>query len=183
MFLIHKDSQDKLRNVSTVKELQKFILGQGAWWADVPVLTNAGLNVVKASSYDSLFPMLQNKHIDIFPRGANEIFAEYNNHKTKEVDLVIENNLILAYPLSFFFMVKKDANGEKLKARLQLGLQRMKADGSFDKAYQDLKKATLTGLQMKGRTVIRIDNPNYGPAVYMRDQKDMWDTLETETRK
>ena len=183
IFLIRKDTQAKLASVRSVKDLQEYSVGQGVWWADVPVLTHAGLNVVKSTSYDSLFPMLLNKHIDLFPRGANEVLGEYTNHKTKSPDLAIEDHLILAYPLSFYFMVRKDADGEKLKARLMLGLQRLKADGSFDKAYAELKKAALSGLQLKGRTVIRIDNANYGPAVYMRDQKDMWDTLEAETRK
>lgn len=183
LFLIHKDAQEKLATVNTLKDLQAFSMGQAGWWADVAVLNNAGLNVVKATSYDGLFPMLQNKHIDLFPRGANEVLSEYNAHKTKKPELVIENHLALVYPQSFYFMVRKDADGEKLKARLLLGLQRLRADGSFDRAYQELKKAALTGLNLKGRTVIRIDNPSYGPAIYMRDQKDMWDTLEAESRK
>lgn len=183
VFLVHKDTQARLAKVATLADLKAFSMGQGATWADAGILAGAGLDVVKTSSYEGLFPMLQNKRFDLFPRAVTEVMAEHAQYRSSAPDLVVDDGLLLAYPLSFYFMVRKGPQGERLHKRLALGLQRMRADGSFERMYQEFKRSSLAGLSLKGRRLIRIDNPGYAGPAYARGENGYWDNLAAELRR
>jgi ABC-type amino acid transport substrate-binding protein len=182
VFLIHKDSQAKLAQVSTVDDLRAFRIGQGLGWDDLAILAQARMQLVQGTSYDGLFQMLELKRFDLFPRGINEVQAEYRQHRSTEPDLAIDDALLLFYPLSRYFAVKKGPEGDALKARLVLGLARLRADGGMDKMYAEFKKEVLRGLPLKGRKLIRIDNPSYTLPIYGLDKKEYWDTLSSELK-
>jgi len=40
----------------------------------------------------------------------------------------------------------------------------------------------LRGLPLKGRKLIRIDNPSYTLPIYGLDKKEYWDTLSSELK-
>ncbi|SDP73321.1 hypothetical protein SAMN05216303_106319 [Rhodoferax sp. OV413] len=182
VFLIHSDTQARLAQVSTLDDLRAFRIGQGLGWDDLAILAQARMQVVQGASYDGLFQMLERKRFDLFPRGINEVLAEYRQHRSTEPDLAIDDALLLYYPLSRYFAVKKGPEGDALKARLALGLARLRADGGMDRMYAGFKKEVLRGLPLKGRKLIRLDNPSYAQPVYGLDKKEYWDALTAELR-
>lgn len=175
--LTHRALLPALAKVRTLDDLRAFSIGQGAVWVDADILSQAGLKVLRSSTYDGLFPMVQNRRVDLFPRGANEIRGEALSHRETEPDLVVEPTLVLAYPLSFYYMVRKDGAGRQLKARLLLGLQRMRANGSLDRMFNEMKAQVLAGLDVKSRRIIRIGNPLYNKPFYMTAHPELWDDI------
>ena len=173
----HRALLPALAKVRTLDDLRAFSFGQGAVWVDADILSRAGLKVLRSSTYEGMFPMVQNRHVDLLPRGANEIRGEALRHRETEPDLVVEPNLVLAYPLSFYYMVRKDEAGRQLKARLLLGLQRMRANGTLDRMFNEMKGQVLAGLDVKSRRIIRIGNPLYNKPYYMTAHPELWDDI------
>ncbi|APW39884.1 hypothetical protein RD110_23955 [Rhodoferax koreense] len=181
VLLIHKDTQARLAGVRTLADLRAFTVGQGLGWADIDILANAQLRVVSGRNYEGLFDMLAGKRFDIFPRGINEVVAEYQRHRTAEPALAIDRSLLLAYPLARYFLVSQSPEGQRLRRRLELGLERLRADGRMEKMYTAFKKDILHGLDLRGRRLIRIANPAYEQPMYRLHEAGYWDTLEAET--
>jgi hypothetical protein len=95
--LIVKGDQARFDSVRTVDDLKRFTVGQGIGWGDVAIYNQNGFKVVVAN-YDQLFPMLEARRFDLFPRGVGEVFHEYDTRKLREPNLAIEQHLLIEYP-------------------------------------------------------------------------------------
>lgn len=175
LMLIHRDTQERLRRVKTARDLAAFSIAQGAYWIDADVLEAAGLRVVRSNSYLGMFDMIENKNVDLLPRGANEILAEYRDHSKRLPGLVMDEAVALVFPMSFYFIVANTPSGHQIRERVLEGLKSMAADGSFERSYERLKRKSLEGVALQGRTIIRLPNPFYDKRDYMVGQPDMWD--------
>jgi len=175
LLLIHRDMQARLRQVKTLEDLKAFSIVQGAYWIDADILEAAGLRVVRSTSYLGMFDMIANRNVDLFSRGANEILAEYRDHSARLPGLVMDEALGLVFPMSFYFIVANTPAGHQIRQRLLEGLEAMVADGSFERSYQLLKRKSLEGVPVQGRTVIRLANPFYDKPDYMVGRRGMWD--------
>lgn len=175
LMLIHRDTQARLREVRTRQDLRAFSIAQGAWWIDADILEAAGLNVVRSTSYPGMFDMVAHRNVDLLPRGANEILAEYRSHSVRLPELAMDDALALVFPMSFYFIVADNPTGQLIRKRLLEGLESMVADGSFERSYQTLKRKSLQGIQLRGRTVIRLPNPFYDKPDYRVGVPGMWD--------
>ncbi|EWH11860.1 hypothetical protein DS2_01703 [Catenovulum agarivorans DS-2] len=175
LFIIRKGEQQRFNGIDSLSALRQFKVGQGRQWADTQVLESAGLDVVTAMKYDGLFYMLEGGRFDAFPRGVHEPFAEVSKHS--ELNLTVEKNLLLVYPLAAYFFVAKD--NAKLAQTIETGLMEMIDDGSFDKFfYQNPMVAqALENAQLANRTVFRIDNPNM-PPLTPYDNEKLWFKIE-----
>lgn len=178
--LIHHESQEQISQIKSFDDLRRFAIGQDAVWLDAKIMEAAGLKVVLSSNYDGLFPMLNSRRIDLFTRGANEVLGELRVKQEEFPDLRIEETLLISYQMSFYFLVKKDATGQRIKERLVLGLERMVEDGSFDRYYSDLKRIAFEGIGMQNRRVIQIPNHFYSRPEYLTDRASAWDDLSLE---
>ena len=177
LLLIHRDTQARLRTVNTADDLKAFSIVQGAYWIDSDILEAANLRVMRSNSYLGMFDMIQNKNVDLFPRGANEILAELRHHKVRLPALAMDDSLALVFPMSFYFIVANTERGHRIRERVLEGLNIMVSDGSFEHAYQALKAKALQGVGLQGRTVIRLANPYYDQPEYMVERREMWDEL------
>jgi ABC-type amino acid transport substrate-binding protein len=128
LFLIRKEDQAKFDQVKNLDDLRRLSAGSGLQWPDTAILRENGLPVVTTMHYEALFPMLALKRFDYFPRGIYEVFGEADVH-AKE-GLVIEKTLMIHYDLPFYFFVNK--GNTALADRLERGLNKALADGSFD---------------------------------------------------
>lgn len=181
LFLIRAGTQAKLSTVRALADLKPFSFGAGARWADVEILRAAGLTVEPGESYEGLFLMLGVGRFDLFSRGVNEIAVELSDNKTRIPDLVIEQNLMLHFPLARYFFVNATPEGEKLARRVEDGLRRLANNGEFERRYQLFKKKSLTGISLSGRRVIRINNPLLPPETPLA-QTELWDNLSKELK-
>jgi hypothetical protein len=127
--LIDKDRQAKIDEVKTLKDLQRLTFGRGVGWGDLDLYRDNGIQVAQAD-YDSLFKMVAAGRFDLFPRGIGEIFPEYARYAAGNPTLRIGTNLLFYYPRPYyFFFNQRDA---ALRIRVEAGLRKMLADGSFD---------------------------------------------------
>lgn len=181
LFLTKTQTQQRLNQVRTLQDLQQFSIGQGINWIDSDILRNAGLNVVTGPNYDSLFAMLGANRFDLFSRGINEIGMEFNFATGQHLDLAIERNLMLYYPLPRYFFFSRTPEGDRLARRVNEGLRMLLKNGKFDKRYQAFKRSILVDLQLAGRRIFRIQNPYLSAATPLAE-RELWDTLDAELK-
>lgn len=181
LFLIQKPLQQRLDKVRTLKDLQAFSIGQKSQWVDVAILQAAGLTVVEALDYESLFHMLPAGRFDLLSRGVNEIQQEWDVRQPDNPALAIERSLLLYYPLPRYFFFAPTPEGRHLARRVTEGLERMRASQEFERLYQAYKREILSGLDLRGRRLLRIANPQL-PAQTPLGQAAYWDELQAERR-
>jgi len=154
--LIDAKNQATLDRVNTLADLKKFKLGMGIGWVDLNVLKANDLNVVTAN-YDALFAMTARDRFDLFPRGINEVFNEYDQRHAIYPNLAIEKNLLIYYPWPYYFFVNK--NNRQLAERIQVGLEVMIDDGSFNRIFMKFNGAAIRRANLGSRRVIQLKNP------------------------
>lgn len=180
LFLIMPETQQKLDEVRTLAELQRFTIGQSSSWTDVRVLEAAGFRLVLADAYAPLFGMLAARRFDLFARGAIEIESEWAGARAAYPGLAIEKRFLLLYPMPRYFFVPRTPEGERMAQRIDDGLQRLRRSGEFERRYQAWKKLVLKDLKLSGRIVFRLPNPELSAAAPLADAY-WWDDLAQET--
>jgi hypothetical protein len=136
VFLIRREMQRRLDRVRTLEDLKQFSIGQtDDYWTDVAILRNSGFKVVAGDRYEGLFSMLSAGRFDLFSRSVAEVADELQTRQQQFPDLVIEQGLLLYYPMPRYFFVRRDAAGEQLALRIEDGFNMMIKDGSFDRMF------------------------------------------------
>ena len=130
-------------------------IGQGSHWPDTPVLEANGIPVVTHSRYEILFGMLRNERFDCFARGVSEVL--YDLEMEQDPNLVIEPNLLIAYPMPSYLFVGPD--DQETAHRLQLGIERAIHDGSFSEFLKRYYSRAVKELNLSQRRVIALENP------------------------
>lgn len=153
--LIHRDNQAAFAANQSPTLLRRLIYAQGHDWVDNKILRLNGFNVLDASHYDNLFTMLQRRRVDAVPRNILEVTEEANLLLSQQ--LVIEQNWLLYYPAASYFFVSRD--NIKLAEHIQLGLERMLDDGSFEALFQQFFSRELADLKLQQRQLIILHNP------------------------
>jgi ABC-type amino acid transport substrate-binding protein len=153
--LIAQDKQALIDQVKTIEDFKKLKIGQGLGWKDVQ-LYEANGNQVTQSKYGNLFRMTAYKRFDLFPRGINEVFSEYEQHSKENPTLAIEKNLLIYYPWPYYFFFNK--NDAALKKRIELGLRKMIKDGSFDAIFIKYNGKAIAQANLSGRRLIQLNN-------------------------
>jgi len=153
--LVHKDKQALLKEVKTLLDLRRFAIGQGVGWEDAKLYEVNGINVVEAK-YSNLFRMLSYQRFDLFPRGINEVFSEFDKESKLNPDLVIDDQILIHYPWPYYFFVSK--KNTTLHKRLEAGLRKMIKDGSFDAIFWKYNAKAIEAVNFKKRRIISIEN-------------------------
>lgn len=155
--IIRRDDQERFRNIRSHKDIvdNGIVFGQGVHWPDTRILESNSFPVVTSARFENLYKMLKEKRFNCFLRGANEAQEDLNQYVGN--DLMIEPGLLFAYPSASFFFVSKD--DKKLAARVELGLRRAIADGSFGEHVQRYYSSAVSDLQLQKRRIIRLNNP------------------------
>lgn len=171
IFIIHKNSQHKFSNINTLDDLKQVSLGQGRSWADTKILEANGLKVVKVSKFPSLLYMLDGERYDAFPRGIHEPWGEIESHP--QLQLAVEQQLMLVYRMPFYLFVNK--NNRALAQRLESGLNKAIADGSFDNLFyaEPGVQKVLQFANLKNRKLIELNNPYLTPETPLA-RSELW---------
>lgn len=154
--------RDRLAGVRSVEALRRYRAGQGHDWPDVTILEANRLPVTAAPGYQSLFRMLEKGRVDYVPRGVPEIWAEqvvYERH-----DLVVGEGPLIAYRAPIYFFVAP--GNAALAERIETGLRRAIADGSFDSAFRrhPANVRAIDRMLAEDRPIVWLENPTLHPA-------------------
>ena len=173
VFLIRANNATRFADVKNVADLSAFSFGQGDAWTDVDVLQAAGLKVVKSGLYSSLFPMLSKGRFDAFPRAIDEAYTEIDERQFELPDLMVEQSLLLYYPMPRYFFVRRDPDGELLAKRIESGLESMIADGSLRALFEKHKGELINRSKLKSRHLLTLPNPLLPPETPLK-RRELW---------
>lgn len=179
LFLIMPEMQERLDKVNSLDDLRQFSIGQATPWTDVKILEANQFKLVLANDYDGLFKMLGARRFDLFSRGLNEIYGEWTAQKDSVPGLTIERGLILHYQMPRYFFVSRNEQGARMAARIEDGMRRLAKSGEFERRYQAYKKLVLADINLSGRRILRLGNPQLSPLAPTQD-KFWWDDLSSE---
>ncbi|WP_429076555.1 hypothetical protein [Aeromonas veronii] len=129
-------------------------IGQHRSWPDTQLLRANGLKVTVGNLYEALFNMLRKKRFDCFLRSVIEIEDELRQHP----DLAIEPCLVFRYPLALLFFVSPKY--PELAQRIELGLQRARQTGDFDRIFEEGFGSTIRRLKLDERVRLELHNPD-----------------------
>jgi hypothetical protein len=168
LLLINKAQASKFGALRSLDDLKLLTAGQGSDWPDTAIMRANGLNVYGTSNYEALFSMLESERIDYFPRSATEIWAELPLYQQR---LMVEPSVVLRYPTAIYFFVRK--GNTQLAADITAGLEKMIADGSFEKLFQEYYGDMIRKSSLKDRRVFDMKNP-YMPKDMPIGRKNLW---------
>lgn len=151
--LIKEGKQPRFDDVSNINEWvhQNLIIGQGNRWPDVDILRANGLEVITSSRTHSLGAMMQKDRFDCAARALFEVEGFPKD------GIVIEQKLLLHYPMPSFLFVNK--SNTELYNRLSLGFERIKHNGKFARYIDKFYQQPISKLPLNNRRVIYLDNP------------------------
>lgn len=155
--VVMQESLPMFEGINSISDLQAtgIRIGQGAHWPDTDILEANGVTVVTHSRYEILFRMLENHRFECFARGVSEVLFDLELQGNTE--LVIEPDLLIAYPMpSYFFVSRRD---HETAQRLQLGMERAIHDGSFGRYLDYFYGRAMKDLDLEKRKVLVLNNP------------------------
>lgn len=178
VFLIDRVNKEQFAKIETVEDLKPYVFGLGIGWNDKWILEHAGLQVYEESDYETLFKDVSNGVFDVFSRGVNEVVGEMDTFSGTYSNLVIEDSLLLYYPLPRYFWFSTSAEGEKLRLRLEDGLKNINDDGRLEMIFNRYFEADLKQLNLKERKLIELENPLYTEKDRAIDEPYWFDPLK-----
>lgn len=180
VLLVRKQDLPKFAAVQSVDELKQLRMGQGATWPDTKILEAAGFRMVKGTYSAGLTRMLNEERFDMFARASWE--AENDLKRSADMqDLVLEPSLVIVYPYPRIFMVSRKGNGPALATRIETGLRRMIADGSFDKHFNGYFGPFIEKTKLRERRVFEVENKLLPPDTPLADKKLWFDMSAAAT--
>ncbi len=154
VLLIREGEQARFSGVNSLVDLARLRGGISPQWTDAKIMEYNHLLLVKAVGYRKLFKMLVANRFDYYSRGVYQVHGELKMYG--HLGLQMEEKLLLSYPNEVYFFVNK--NNTKLAQRIEVGLSRALADGSFDELLMSIpsyKKGTEL-LQAHQRRVLTL---------------------------
>ncbi|MES2324078.1 MAG: hypothetical protein V4633_17610 [Pseudomonadota bacterium] len=154
LLLIHKSQADRFARYSSGDDLRPLTAAQGNDWPDTEILRLNGFKVHSTSNFEGMFKMLIKQQLDYFPRAVSEIWVEADANAPR---LIVAPGLALRYNTAAYFFVRK--GNTALAAALAEGLDKMIADGSFEKEFEAYYGAAILRARLKSRKIIELHNP------------------------
>jgi ABC-type amino acid transport substrate-binding protein len=169
IFLINKGDQPVFSAIKTLEDLQKIPLGQVQYWHDTEILRANNFSVVPTPTYPSTFKMLKRKRFLYFPRSISEIWNEQENQKHH--DIVVEKDLLIQYPVAYFFYVSK--SNMALADDIKNGLEKIIKTGVYEQLFQEYNGKYIALTDLPNRRIFRLENPFLKDSMVMK-YKDYW---------
>ncbi len=158
LLMINTNNANRFNNINSLKQLKKFVAGQGTDWPDVTILQQNDLPVVTSGSVKTLVQMLAHNRFDYFPQGALQIGRVLDNYRNKTIS--IAENVLISYPSMTAFYVNK--GNKKLAERLEYGLKQAYLDGSFNYFFEQhpLTLNAANYLKLHKKKILFLCNKN-----------------------
>lgn len=181
IMLVRKQDLARFAAIQSLDDLKRVRTGQGALWPDTKILEGAGFKVIKGTFSPGLTRMLNEERFDMFPRAPWEAETDLKRYAAEMPDLVIEPSFVLVYPYPRYFMVSRKGKGPELAARIETGLRRMIADGSFDRHFDGYFGPFIEKTALRQRRVFQVDNKLLPPETPFGDKKLWFNMSAAET--
>lgn len=169
LLLIRRSDAARFEAIRDKAGLQGLSALQGHDWPDTDILRANGFRVQTGSDYAGMFKMLSSSRADYFPRSVLEVWNEFDAFNWD--DLMVAPGLALHYPSAFYFFVKK--SNTALATALQHGLERMLADGSYARVFNDYFGEVTRRSALTTRRIFELSNPLL-PAVTPLARRELW---------
>ena len=173
VLLIRDSDQPVFSAVRSLEDLKKVRFGLLSWWEDVPIMTNAGLNVVPGTAYEGLFRMLSAGRFDALSRSSSEVIQEFELRGKDLPGVVIEKHLLLHYPMPAYFWFPNTEDGHRRAERVRVGLTEMIGDGTLRGLFDQEFAGLIKRLDMDHRLVLELSNPLLGDKDPL-DDSSLW---------
>lgn len=168
--LIDARQQDRIRKLVLPDGLKAMTAGVGSSWVTRASLHENGFTYVTGSNYGGLFGMLMAGRFDYFPRGINEIFQEYEQHKASYPQLAIEDSILLHDNIPSLFFVSP--RHPRLHRRILAGMERLLKEGALEQFVLEHNRDFLLRARLCQRRRIELPNRELPSAILGR--KDLW---------
>ena len=172
LLVIRAVDQPRVARIDAGALPQQLSFGLNSQWADLPIMRANGYTVVTTPAYENLFEMLAAGRFDAFPRGLNEARRELEARKLTYPQLAIEKSKALFFPFPVYFWVNK--NNPALAQRIERGLARALADGSFRRLFEGYHAVEIAALRNEKRQVIYLTNPTLPAGTLPPDTRWWW---------
>lgn len=176
VLMIRRSDQQRFAQINRVSDLHDFSLGLGVQWSDIPIMQDAGFEVVEVP-YESLFKALAAGRFDAVSRAVHEIEPELALINPKYPELVKEKTLVLAFQQASYFFVGK--SNKRLSSAIHKGLVNAYEDGSFFKHFNEspVVHRALKILNHPDRRILWLNN-KYLSKASLDLPNNYWFTLE-----
>ncbi len=154
LLLSRPEMAQRLSQVSSVSELQRFKLGYGSGWLDVDRMRQLGFQLETSGNYTGLFQMLRAGRFDFLHRGVNEIWGEVDNPALAGTGLVVVPRIALFYPLDDYFHVAEPA--AEWAPRIERGLQLLWSSGRYATLFREWFGPALARAELPKRRVLHV---------------------------
>ena len=171
VLLIRRGEGPRFANIKSKSELAAFTAGQGKGWPDVAVYQENELPVMATAQFKFLLSMLKNGRFDYYPLGIVEATSILEQCGDACSDLMIEPTLLLHYPFPIFVQVS--ATASQLVDRIEKGMEKLLANGKFEKLWRKHHDCLLAEISLANRTIIELSNARV-PAFTKLDRADLW---------
>jgi hypothetical protein len=173
LLVVRKDDLPRYAAIRTLDDLKHFSAGQGKGWVDAGVLAAASISVVEAPRADALYAMLEAGRFDFFPRALDEVPDEFDMQRNTRPGITIEPTLLLRYTLPRYFFVRRDAEGDRLAARIKAGMEMMVQDGTLAALFRRYKGPLIERAAIGKRHIIDLPNPLLPPETPLQ-RSELW---------
>lgn len=170
VLFIHKSLQPTIANIDSLAQLKRLLGGAVSFWSITQIFEYHNFDIVKFNRQDSMYSMLERKRFDYVSRGINEVLIEFEQYKSDNPNLHIENNLLLHIPLPVYFFVNPAK--KKLANRIEIGLNNIIDNGVFDTIFTKHFKEKFSQLNLLNRRLFSIKNPNLTSPYYSYKPED-----------
>ncbi|WP_229257317.1 hypothetical protein [Duganella callida] len=157
--LIDGRNQAEFSAIRTLAQLKRVPLGSGRQWSSTMTYRQAGFNVVEGTV--GMHSMLAAGRFRFFPRAIDEAFHERDASLAFFPTVAVESSLALYVPLPRYFFI--GGGQQRLAQRLEYGLQRLIADGGYDRIFHAAYDELIEKAGLRKRRIFRIDNPLLSP--------------------
>lgn len=157
LLAINKNNAEIFKSIQTVDDLKTLKVGVRVSWTMQKMLISMGFNVVSSYSYESTFAMLDKERFDYIIRGIHEAYDEIQTRNKTLTNLTIEPEIAIYSPNPFYMFVSPKT--PEIAERLTWGLEKMVADGSLKRLFEDFYLNTITKADLGNRRIIYLGNP------------------------
>jgi len=174
--LINATDQPRFDPITGGAQLRVLHAGQGHDWPDTDILIHNGYAVVGSASYIGQFKKLSKQRIDYF--SVLEIWQEADQHA--EQGWVVEASMVLQDPAAIYFFVNQ--KDQALARRLEEGLRRAIADGSFEALFFECFGEVIQRARLAARTRFDLEHPLLSSETPL-DQPQRWRPYQKMTQR
>ncbi len=155
------NSHNKLlfNSITNANALKSIRIGQGVDWPDIEIYKFNNITTIQAPSFEGMFGMLTLNRFDCIALGVTEIDQFYHENFAQFPSLQIEKNLLLYYDLPIYMYISPQY--PRIAERLKKGLQKILANGEFDRLFARYFHDNITALNLQARRVICLKSPYF----------------------